>query len=472
MGARREQAVRLLQTTAVRLALKYTVLYALVLGLALLALAWTTRHSLDDDLTAGLRREAATLRRVYSDGGAERLIGVLARSTADAADGRFNLLVGPDGTKLAGNLLRWPEDIDLQDSAAEPQGSVRIGLIDEAALPPGQVEDDVYWPVLVERLGDGNRLLLARQVDQAHELQEAVGYLTEFFLAALLLALAMGVALGRAMLHRMDRIGGTAVEIMAGDLSRRVPLSGRRDEFDHLADQLNRMLDRIEQLIQGLRHTTDNVAHDLRSPLTRLRNQLEVTLLESRGEDDYRQAIGRGIEELEALIRVFNALLEIAQAEAGTQRSQWEPVELDRLAADIVDLYQPVAEDNGQTLKLLDCAPATILGSRHLLAQAVSNLLENALKYTPAGGAITLRLRRNDGDMELSVADTGPGIPSAQRRRVLERFVRLDNARHTPGNGLGLSLVQAVARLHQAEFQLDDAGPGLRATLRFAGTRS
>lgn len=203
-----------------------------------------------------------------------------------------------------------------------------------------------------------------------------------------------------------------------------------------------------------------------------MRNQLEVTLLESRGEDDYRQAIGRGVEELEVLIRIFNALLEIAQAEAGTQRSQWEPVELDRLAADIVDLYQPAAEDHGQTLELLDCAPATIVGSRHLLAQAVSNLLENALKYTPAGGTIALRLRRNAGDVELSVADTGPGIPSAQRRRVLERFVRLDNARHTPGNGLGLSLVQAVARLHQVEFQLDDAGPGLRATLRFAGTRS
>lgn len=203
-----------------------------------------------------------------------------------------------------------------------------------------------------------------------------------------------------------------------------------------------------------------------------MRNQLEVTLLESRGEDDYRQAIGRGVEELEVLIRIFNALLEIAQAEAGTQRSQWEPVELDRLAADIVDLYQPAAEDHGQTLELLDCAPATIVGSRHLLAQAVSNLLENALKYTPAGGTIALRLRRNAGDVELSVADTGPGIPSAQRRRVLERFVRLDNARHTPGNGLGFSLVQAVARLHQVEFQLDDAGPGLRATLRFAGTRS
>lgn len=203
-----------------------------------------------------------------------------------------------------------------------------------------------------------------------------------------------------------------------------------------------------------------------------MRNQLEVTLLESRGEDDYRQAIGRGVEELEVLIRIFNALLEIAQAEAGTQRSQWEPVELDRLAADIVDLYQPAAEDHGQTLELLDCAPATIVGSRHLLAQAVSNLLENALKYTPAGGTIALRLRRNAGDVELSVADTGPGIPSAQRRRVLERFVRLDNARHTPDNGLGFSLVQAVARLHQVEFQLDDAGPGLRATLRFAGTRS
>jgi len=280
--------------------------------------------------------------------------------------------------------------------------------------------------------------------------------------------LAMGATLGRAILGRMDTISRTAGEIMAGDLSRRVPASGRNDEFDALANRLNSMLDRIQQLIKGIREVTDNVAHDLRSPLSRLRNRLEVTLLESRSEDEYRQAIGKTIEDTESLIKTFNTMLDIAQLDSGNNRKQWGRVDLNTLASDLEELYRPVAELKGQEFRLVTGEPAQIAGSRDLLAQAIGNLLDNAIKYTPEGGSILLQVQRLEDTIEVMVRDTGTGIPESEREHVLERFVRLENSRHTPGNGLGLSLVNAVAGLHAAELKLGDNRPGLIVTLRLA----
>lgn len=453
----------LLRTTAVRLAVKYTVFYALALGLALAAFVWITSRSVDTQLKSDLTQDLSSLVHIFETRGVEQLAqAVVERQDAASGEGRFSILVGRHGEKLAGNLLGWPEAASIGDGP-----DVKILFIEEEVIPRGLVEDDVYWPAIVRELPDGSRLLLARRIDQAAELQQIAGYLTEFSAAALLLALLMGVTIGRTILRRMDAISRTAGNIMAGDLSQRVLVSRRRDEFDLLAGQLNAMLDRIQQLIKGIRQTTDNIAHDLRSPLTRLRNQLEITLLESRSEQEYRQAIAQGIEEAESLIKTFNALLEIAQAEAGHHRTQWGLVQLDQLASDLVDLYKPVAEEKGQTLELVDCEPAPIHGSRHLLAQVIGNLLENAIKYTPAGGTITVRCHPAAGTAELIVADTGPGIPESERERVFERFVRLDSSRHTPGNGLGLSLVKAVSELHHAELQLSDADPGLIVAIRF-----
>ena len=460
---------RLFRTTAVRLALRYALAYAGVMGLLLAALFWTSSRYVDSELEAGLEQESLSLISKFDSGGSQQLAeAVSQREEHGLEEGRYYLLVGRDGARIAGNLLAWPPDSDIPYD-----GKVHSVWVEDDIIPGTRYDDDAYWPVIARELPDGSRLLLARSVRQAEHLQELTLYLMASILAAaVLLALAMGVTLGRTILGRMDTISRTAGEIMAGDLSRRVPISSSNDEIDALAGRLNSMLDRIQQLIKGIREVTDNVAHDLRSPLSRLRNRLEITLLEGRSEDEYRQAIGKTIEDVESLIKTFNTMLGIAQLDSGNNRTQWGHVDLNTLASDLEELYKPVAGQKGQEFRLVTGEPAEITGSRDLLAQAIGNLLDNAIKYTPEGGAILLQVKRLEDAIEVMARDSGPGIPAAEREHVLERFVRLESSRHTPGNGLGLSLVKAVARLHGAGLRLGDAGPGLTVTLRFPHSRA
>lgn len=447
---------RLLRTTALRVALQYLLVYALVLGAALGAMFWWTQERQDPRQDQALRAELAQL--VGMTDPARRAQAVAARASLGS---RLYLLADVQGRVLAGGWLRWPEAVDTD-------GHVQRLWIDEELLPPGRFDDDAHLPIVAARLGDGSRVLVAGVVDQPGALYEVAEYLFESLPLALLLALALGAHTGYAILRRMDAVGRTAGEIMRGDLSRRVPIEGRNDEFDALAARLNAMLDRVQQLLRGMREVTDNIAHDLRSPLARLRNQLEVSLLEPRSEADYRAAIARAIEDSEQLIRTFNALLGIAQIEAGAHRGEWTQVDLSALADDLADLYAPAAEDKGQALRRENGAGVCVTGSRQLLAQALGNLLDNAVKYTPDGGTIRLRVGVSDSAPFVSVADNGPGIPAAEREHVLERFVRLQDSRDAAGNGLGLSLVKAVACIHKAALTLDDDHPGLVVTLRFS----
>ena len=455
---------RLYRTTAVRLALRYALVYALMLGLALAAFYWYSSRYVDARLEAGLEQELHALTELFETGGMDGLAQAVRQRTRDGLhEGRFYLLVSPAGETLAGNLFTWPagESVSLD-------AKVHGAWIEDDNMAGHLYDDDAYVPVVAREFPDGSRVLLAAGVEQAEALHEITEFLIEVLGASVVLALIMSVILGRTILARMDAISRTAGDIMAGDLSQRVPVSDHDDEFDALAKRLNTMLDRIQQLIKGIREVTDNVAHDLRSPLSRLRNRLEVTLLEPRSEPEYREAISSGIEDAEALIKTFNAMLGIAQAEAGNHRTQWGRVDLNRLAVDLTDLYQPAARHKGQKLELTTGRSAEITGSRELLAQAIGNLLDNAIKYTPTGGRIRLEVKSSAAVAGVSVSDSGPGIPVSERDHVLARFVRLDSSRHTPGNGLGLSLVQAVARLHKAELMLGDAGPGLVVSLRFA----
>jgi signal transduction histidine kinase len=291
---------------------------------------------------------------------------------------------------------------------------------------------------------------------------------------ALILAFGLlgGGLMSRNMLARLDSINRTSGEIVAGNLTRRVPVSGAQDEFDVLAENLNRMLDRIERLMKGLREVTDSVAHDLRTPLNRLRQRLEHSQARLGAAGSDTTEIDRAIAETDSLIGTFNALLLIAETDAGTARGAMSPLDLASVAADICELYEPLAEESHVTLTLvapfgLNGGDTVIEGNRSLISQALANLVDNAIKYTPPGGRVTVRPAVGFQGVDLCVADTGPGIPPEERPRVVERFVRLEASRHSPGTGLGLSLVQAVAHFHNAELILEDNEPGLKAILRF-----
>ena len=325
-------------------------------------------------------------------------------------------------------------------------GKVVSVWIEDNAIPVTLDGDEAYWPVIATRLAAGEQLLLTRRVAQAGALHDLTEYLFEVLSAAILLALVMSVTLARAILRRMDTISRTAGEIMAGDLSRRVPLSTRHDEFDALSARLNAMLDRIEQLMRGMREVTDNIAHDLRSPLTRLRNRLEVTLLQPREIADYQELLRRNVEDIEALISTFNALLNVAQVEAGQYRGAWETVSLGQLASELGQLYTPVAEEKGQRLICTVEARGAVRGNRDLLAQALSNLLENAR-------------------VVLTVADTGPrhpgiGAPTCARAlRALGRRTakRWRGTRTQPGGCGGTAASRGTRPRYRESWLARDA---------------
>lgn len=451
-----------------RLALRYAVLYALLAGAALAAFYWATARYVDQQLRAGLEEEFLVLRDRMRAKGLPALVDLVrARSEAADREGRYYLLEDKAGNRLAGNLLFWPPDSDFPED-----GEIHPVWVEDDIIPGSDVEDDAYWPVIGARLADGSRLLVARGVKEAEALQ-FYGLIALFSLlgVVVLLALAMGVFMGRAILRRMDAIDGTAREIMAGNLSRRMPVSGRGDEFDVLSQRLNEMLTRIEQLLKGMREVTDNVAHDLRSPLTRMRNRLEVTLLETREAGEYRRVMEQAIADADQLVATFNAILQIAQAEAGSLPASMGRVDLCQVARQLGELYGPLAEERGQRLTVETCHPLVVQADRDLLGQALGNLLDNAVKYTPAGGRIAMTVKDGEEGACVSVNDTGPGIPEPERARVLRRFVRLEAARSTPGNGLGLSLVNAVARMHGARLALENSNPGLRVSLCFPRTK-
>jgi signal transduction histidine kinase len=454
---------RLLHTTALRLALRYALFYALLITLGLGVLYWTISRYVDVQMAAGLEQELTRLVQIDRRNGRERLVAVIAaeQQTGNDNNRRYYLLQSPDGRRQSGNLADWP-------SGFVADRRVHNIWVAHEVIPEQLSGDDGFWPTIGATLDDGSRLLVAQGVRQAEDLQEfMLGTMAIILGVSVGLALTMGWLLGRTLLQRIDVINSTAQRVTAGELSKRVALSGQHDEFDELAGHLNTMLARIEKLLTGMREVTDNVAHDLRRPLTRLRNRIEVTLMEERNSQEYRRVLEETLEDANELMKTFSALLEIAQAEAGSFRGEWKEVDLSMLLEELGGLYFDEAEVRRKRFELRIDPGLTLTGNRHLLAQAISNLLDNAFKYTPDDSAIRLQAAAQPGYLKLTVSDNGPGIAIEQRARVLERFVRLDVDRSTAGNGLGLSLVKAVADLHEAELRLEDNRPGLRVVLRF-----
>ena len=408
-----------------------------------------------------IEAELQGLREQYRDLGIFGLGRIIAqRAAAETEMDSVYLLIDDEGWIIAGNLDTWPEAEDLVTNrvrfSIEPSGSMgprrflgrTVDLDDARLLVARDVEDKLRTQaLLVNAIGLGSGLMLVFGV---------IG----------------GFVMSRWMLSRIETINRTTEQIMAGDLGRRITVEGSGDEFDELAANLNAMLERIERLMAGMREVTDNIAHDLRTPLSRLRSRLEVALMNEIDPATARRLLEETVADAEGLIATFNALLSIARAEAGEQRASWERVDLGELVQDIQELYEPLAEEREITLEAVTDPDVVVMGNRQMLAQALVNLTDNAIKYTPVGGRVTLEATRLEGVGRpaalLGVTDTGPGIPPELRAKALQRFVRLDADRSTPGNGLGLSLVNAVAKLHDAELELAGNDPGLRVSLVFA----
>ena len=448
---------RLVRSSIFRAALVYICLFGAAVLVPVGVIYWTAVGSLTRQIDATIEAEITGLAEQFNERGVLGLIRAIQRRTKRAREGRgLYLLTDANYAPLAGNLSRWP------DVPPDEQGWITFPL-ENAEGEGGGIN---LGRARAFDLGGWYHLLVGHDVRErlfvAEEIRESLAW---GIAAAIVLSLIGGVLMSRKLLGRVDVINDTSREIMAGDLGRRVPVSGRGDEFDQLAGNLNAMLDQIQRLLAGVKQVSDNIAHDLRSPLARLRSRLEVTLMEAPDPAAYREAIERSIAEADGLLKTFNALLSIAQAEAGAPRRDFDVVDLSALLGDVAELYEPLAEARGQTLTATANGRAEIRGDRDLLFQAVANLADNAVKFAPEGGQVGLALAREAGEARVTVTDDGPGIPEAARERVLERFFRLEASRSTPGSGLGLSLVAAVARLHHGRLDLEDNAPGLRARL-------
>jgi signal transduction histidine kinase len=361
----------------------------------------------------------------------------------------FYLLQAPNRRVVVGNLPGMPPINGVVDFVPQP----------DTPEPDGERTKLTGFGLT---LPDGSFLLVAQDTARLTDMQHAIvrafawaGALT------LLLAIAGGAVLANSFLRRIDTITRTNRAIMEGDLSARIPVRGTHDEIDQLIASLNAMLDRIQQLMDGLRQVSSDIAHDLRTPLGRLRQHLEDARERARTTADYDAATDAAIAEADELLETFSALLRIAQVEAGAQKRAFAELDLSALARSIGEAYQPAAEDSGHALDIRVEDGISFTGDRQLLAQMISNLVENALRHTPAGSTVALALRRDARGFEIEVADNGPGIPETERGKVFDRFYRLDHSRSTAGSGLGLALVKAIAGLHGLSIKLIDRKPGL-----------
>ena len=454
---------RFLRSTTARLALTYLALFGASVMVLLGFLYWSTAGFMSRQTDATIDAEITGLAEQYGQFGTVGLVRAIKRRAADARASRgLYLVTGPAGlAPLAGNLSQWPEE------APDAEGRLTFTLEYASELENAGGGEVNLGRARVFALAGGLRLLVGRDIRERLEIAARIRQSLAWGMAiTVALAALGGIVISRSMLHRIEAINQTSRDIMAGSLSQRVPVRGSGDEFDRLAENLNRMLDRIEALLAGMKEISDNVAHDLRSPLARLRTRLESVLMKDCDAATYRHAIEATINEANGLLTTFNALLGIAQAEAGTPRERFTDVDAATLLADVAELYAPVAEERGlDFVSNASSGDASIHGDRDLLFQALANLTDNAIKFSPEGGTVRLELDSADGRIRFIVSDDGPGIPDEARDNVRRRFVRLDQSRSTPGSGLGLSLVDAVAGLHDGELVLDDNAPGLRAVL-------
>jgi signal transduction histidine kinase len=458
--------LKLLTSSTFRLGAVYLAVFAISVAAILGYIYWNTAILLERQIEDTLEAEVQGLAEQYRQGGPGGLLATVNRRSQQSEGGVY-ILTNSIGRRIAGNLPALPAE------AVGERGVIDFRFPYET--PGGTVQHTAR--AFFIQLDGGLRLVVGRDVEERRRFNEII---RTSLLWALGLTIALGIGGGlltsRNFLRRIDRINDASRTIMSGNLAERMPVSGSGDEIDRLSDNLNQMLDQISRLMTGMKEVSSNVAHDLRTPLTRLRARAEDAL-RSKSPKAHRAALEANIAEADALLNTFNALLSIARAEAGQVRQGFQDTDLVPLVEDLVELYGPIAEEEGGQVELALPASATVKVDAQLVAQALTNLLDNAMKYgrDPQTGAPAIRIsveQRKDGGYCVIVNDTGPGIAEADRERVKGRFVRLDESRSEPGSGLGLALVDSVMKLHGGELVIASADPGLSVRLEFPARKA
>jgi signal transduction histidine kinase len=446
---------KIFRTSSFRLTVLYGGLTSLGYLVLFVVVLLSTTHFMERQIDASVSGELTEIQAAAPDGNVLQLRDAVAALIGRSPD-YFYLLQDSNGQALAGNLpatdplpgvRQWPRAMRYR---ANPFSGIRGQGI---------------------RVGDGGYLFVGLSTVQLHEMEELVVNAFLWGLAlALLLSLAGGAAISLSILRRIEAVSQTSRDIIAGDLQRRIPERGSGDEFDHLAASLNAMLDRIQTLMEGLRQVSNDIAHDLRTPLTRLRQRLEMAQRRNASGQGVGLVIEQTMHDIDSILETFGALLRIAQIESGARKAGFTPLDLGELLRNVIEIYQSAIEERHQTLEARIDPGLRIVGDRELLTQLFANLLDNAVRHSPALARIELSASQVQDRIKVIVADNGPGIPAELREKVLQRFYRIEGSRSTPGNGLGLSLAQAIARLHDSELVLGEHASGLSVNVTLPAT--
>ncbi len=461
--------LRLFRTTSFRFTLVFVLLFTLAVGIlgavvyraSFGAAARQTDQTIDGEL--------AVLADLFSESGPGMLTRVIRQRTAWRDDSIYMLIGAPSGAVLAGNLTALPPEA-LNTEGGFFDFAFERPILDAAGREIGIQQRNARGKVMRFRSAPGVQqsflVVVARDIAARDDLRASlVNVLVRMLAATVALGVIIGILFSRSLLSQVEAVSRTARAIRGGDLTQRIPRTGAGDELDHLSGNLNAMLDQIERLMTGMRDISDNIAHDLRSPLTRIRNRLTDAM---KGDaNDKEQALRATLDDTERMLVTFNALLSIARIRSGESAGVMAPIDLVAIAEEMAELYEPAAQDAGFELVLTTAPTSPVNGSRELVSQAIANFLDNALKYAEGGTRIELKVVPGArGKAELSVTDDGPGVDPDDRSRILERYVRLEKSRTTPGSGLGLSLVAAIAQAHGAKITLQDANPSAKNDTR------
>jgi signal transduction histidine kinase len=468
----------MMRTTAARLSALYLLLFAVCAVVLVFYMTSLSARMLTGQTMETINEEVQGLGLAYQRGGLPLLVRTIERRARQPGANLY-LIADPNGRILSGNVESLDAGVlEIDGWTERPFAYQRFGEgsseRNRAALEPGARPVDARHNAIavVLRLPNQMIMLVGRDLGEPERFKVVVQRALMFALGMMGLgALLIWFFVGRRALKRIDSVSEASARIMEGDLTRRLPVTGAGDEFDRLSENLNAMLGRIGALNEGLRQVSDNIAHDLKTPLTRLRNRAEAALAGKRKPVEYREALEATIAESDQLIRTFNAILMISRLEAGYSAESVTKVDLADAVRDVVELYEPAAEDVGVVLEASADGSFVVDGNRELIGQALSNIVDNAIKYSAGASEnprVTVSLEKSGNEIRLRISDNGPGIPDeADRQRATERFVRLEESRSQPGSGLGLSLAKAIVRFHGGQLDLSANDPGLSVTMVF-----